>query len=62
MTRKDYQLIASGFLDAVLRCKDPARRWGIYDGAAAVAARLERDNVRFDRDKFLAACGFPKEE
>ena len=34
---------------------------GIDDAARALAARLASDNPRFDRARFLAACGVPAE-
>ena len=63
MTRKDYQLIASALA--------PVNAW--YDDysnvtrdhaievramiASSLATTLALDNPRFDRDKFLKACG-----
>ena len=51
MTRKDYQLIASAF--ALFNYLDQPTRYFI---AMALADRLEEDNPRFDRDRFLQAC------
>ena len=62
MTRKDYVLIAkaikssrvSNYLD------NPNRALylnGIDNAAHNMADALASDNPRFDRDKFLTACG-----
>lgn len=63
MTRKDYELIAralrSGFMT------QPPLPMGsevdIYDNyriiIGSMASALEQDNPRFNRDKFMAACG-----
>jgi len=56
MTRKDYIAIARGF-----RTARPAtmlqKRHGWFGAVVAVADELAQDNVRFDRQKFLDACG-----
>ena len=58
MTRKDYELIA-GVISMTAR-----EFRGVEDGTNAcrdiatfLASRLENDNPRFDRDRFLKACG-----
>jgi len=58
MTRKDYELIAETFRDmlAVAVLWDDEAK-GIGAIARVLATRLEEDNPRFDRDKFLNACG-----
>lgn len=64
MTRKDYELIAG----AVSRSRmaktldaDAKRRGAAEDAlrlvAIDLAATLAHDNPRFDRDRFLKACG-----
>lgn len=61
MTRKDYVLIA----EAVNLAKDqtrPAERDPIYWTAHFVANALRRDNPRFEKARFMAACGFPASE
>lgn len=62
MTKKDYLLIA-----AKIRCAAEAKlgpnvdvrsyMGGVRQTANAVADGLYADNVRFDRERFLAACG-----
>ena len=56
MTRKDYVLIA-----AALARGEPIDEGEARDGwrqaVNAVTAALQSDNTRFDRDKFLRACG-----
>ena len=54
MTRKDYQLIASVLANFIGDTGDVIDRDGV---AYALAAALQADNPRFDRDKFLVAAG-----
>lgn len=65
MTRKDYELIANairavhpwskpGF--TVKLCADPVKET-VDEIALAMADALANDNPRFDRAKFLSACG-----
>lgn len=64
MTHKDYQFIAAAFAasrsDVVTKEPDEAHA-DMLDGidlvAEHVADALARDNTRFDRQKFLDACG-----
>jgi hypothetical protein len=55
MTRKDYQLIAEVFanLGQIIDIKETVA----VDLARNLADALETDNPRFDRDRFLKACG-----
>lgn len=55
MTRKDYQLIADTLnnLPRDRIVSTPTRN----EVAGRFADRLERDNPRFDRARFLTACG-----
>ena len=57
MTRKDYELIAGVF---ALETKDEPQgralskmRWL----ATGIATKLQNENPRFDRERFLKACG-----
>lgn len=67
MTRKDYELIA-GALWRSNRAKSlignkvqrTAALQGIELVAIDLAATLANDNLRFDREKFLTACGIDK--
>jgi hypothetical protein len=60
MTRKDYEAIAEVIKDARdYWCPDGAN---LADPcslsiACGIAAVMQTDNPRFDRDKFLTACG-----
>lgn len=58
MTRKDYQLIAQAinapFVSDSLDMSDYAERERI---ANRLADSLKADNPRFDRARFLKACG-----
>ena len=51
MTRKDYRLIAQAIAD--VWCDAEAQK----DIAESIASALATDNDRFDRNKFLKACG-----
>lgn len=62
MTRKDYELIAAAIREQVLRLK-PELAAGlalaaVKGTAMTIALALARDNPRFDRARFLSACGF----
>ncbi len=59
MTRKDYEMIAATLKEQKHQAS------GSHDQAQAVkrvaecfAANLAMDNARFDKARFLAACGF----
>ncbi len=59
MTRKDYEIIARAF-----RIANGSITIAPYDAKTALelastilADDLEKDNSRFDREKFLTACG-----
>lgn len=54
MTKKDYVLIAAAIKAASNAPGYPQRNAFV---AFALADALQRDNPRFDRAKFLAACG-----
>lgn len=56
MTRKDYELIAA----AIRRASDaPGYAERNKFVSMELADALYRDNPRFDRSRFLAACGVP---
>jgi len=58
MTRKDYQLIAGVFNEALQTTQDdPKAVKAIRLTAMFLSSDLERDNPRFDRARFLTACG-----
>jgi hypothetical protein len=60
MTRKDYQMIAGAFAESLDRVDGGHQmsEWLAVSGAAlAVSDVLAADNPRFDRVKFLEACG-----
>ena len=62
MTRKDYILIA----EAIKRSHDgdvgnlprDGVRTGAFEAAHFIACALLRDNSRFDKARFMSACGF----
>lgn len=61
MTRKDYQLIAGAFRRARdyndSAAKSAGHQVGTADAAIMLASALQEDNPRFDRERFLKACG-----
>jgi hypothetical protein len=60
MTRKDYVLIAQTIADLVASQKDRgafAHAPSLEEVAQKLAYALEGDNARFDRARFLDACG-----
>ncbi len=56
MSRKDYELIAAQF--AALFRNHPDLRGFTRRIAESMADAFARDNSRFDRGRFLTACGF----
>jgi hypothetical protein len=63
MTRKDYELIAFAVLDArpagLAVDRDPVAMYqkGIAHTAHSLADALASQNTRFNRERFLKACG-----
>jgi hypothetical protein len=61
MTRKDYTLIASVFVEQLritnLLVLPSTERDRVMKVAIAMAERLGSTNPNFDRDGFLTACG-----
>ena len=62
MTKKDYVLIAKALqLRTVYDAEDMTYAEGWHAGVSscidALADVLQRDNPKFDRARFLAACG-----
>ena len=61
MTRKDYQRIANSIMAVRLRHENSddktSYNYALTAAALDLAASLQEDNPRFDRARFLAACG-----
>lgn len=58
MTRKDYQLISEVFARfGKIQQLDQSINWTGADLARNLADALQADNPRFDRARFLTACG-----
>jgi hypothetical protein len=58
MTKKDYELIASAIAESICDMQDhPARIAGAHQVARNLARILKGNNPRFDRKRFMAACG-----
>jgi len=56
MTRKDYILIAAAIQSAMIQGYSGAE-WARQCVAHNIALALANDNPRFDRERFLKACG-----
>ncbi len=52
MTRKDFEMLAGSVEKLAKTNRDAA-----YDMACDLANACEKDNPRFDRDRFFDACG-----
>jgi len=58
MTRKDYELIAAAIREEVNLWRDGSESQHMVGKTAkAISTALAKDNPRFDRDRFLRACG-----
>lgn len=58
MTRKDYELIAAAVRESVTaRGAPPDAYVAVAYLAHVLAASLRADNPRFDKARFLKACG-----
>jgi hypothetical protein len=60
MTRKDYVLIAEVIktqIELSLKFEEEESRAGAQNIAYDLASKLSQDNPRFDRGRFLQACG-----
>ena len=58
MTRKDYQLISEVFAKfGKIQQLDQSIDWTGEDLARNLTDALQADNPRFDRARFLTACG-----
>lgn len=56
MTKKDYELIAE-VLAQVASQQDMDKQYIVDEVAYYMATKLQEQNPRFDRNKFLTACG-----
>lgn len=61
MTRKDYKIIADAILRAYLwEAKKGAEQEGVKRVAQELSMSLYQNNHRFNRLKFMQACGLPE--
>lgn len=59
MTRKDFKAIAVAIKDSASHSDGtPGSNYTLRIAASQIADVFEADNPRFDRSKFLTACGF----
>lgn len=63
MSRKDYEAAAAVIANGVKHAQDntpvqrKAKLYALREVAGGLASMFARDNGRFDRDKFMTACG-----
>ncbi len=57
MSRKDYEAIAADIARSMDRTLSPHAEAVLRMLARDLAGTFEADNPRFDRDRFLVACG-----
>lgn len=64
MTRKDYVVLAGVIQDTYAQFNTPGQPdynsvagWGVATVALNICDVLAADNPRFDRERFLTACG-----
>lgn len=61
MTRKDYVMIAEAINEAregSATMPHGDRSYGAFAAAEAIAYALRRNNPRFEKARFMEACGF----
>ena len=58
MTKKHFEAIAATLKHRTEWADNDEQKQGVIDSALALATTFEEFNERFDRDKFLTACGF----
>lgn len=57
MTKKDFELIAAAVVRTRAMYPGEAHRYALNDVSMTLADALATTNPRFDRAKFLQACG-----
>lgn len=62
MTRKDYVAIAEAIKSETDEWSSRDQANAVYFVAKRLARVFQRDNTRFETDRFMAACGFPATE
>lgn len=58
MTRKHYEMIAATLNGLRRSAESPEQHAEVKRTVLALAATFKRDNSRFDRARFIAACGY----
>ena|SRR3990167_10242325 len=61
MTKKDYELIAGVINIRIDNSASSDEYTGVADTALYLADEFEKDNPRFNRNKFLQACGVERQ-
>ena len=64
MTRKDYVLISGALKDArnsLGRFASPQEINLFHQACFSIASALKEENERFDRERFMTACGLDKD-
>lgn len=57
MTRKHFEMIAAALKTAYGKAESDAERRGVYASALELSWELYGTNPRFNRDRFMTACG-----
>jgi hypothetical protein len=57
MTKRDFEAIAAVVLDLWASADSVSERYMVEDTAHALADVCAESNEKFDRDRFLQACG-----
>lgn len=60
MTKKDYELMASEIRIRVILAENNYQLMGLVWLARSLTTRLEERDTRFNREKFMDACGIEK--
>lgn len=57
MTRKDFIMLAEAVNEALTRFDRPNHNKAVREVAKNIATKCKTSNPRFDRQRFLRACG-----
>lgn len=56
MTKKDFEAVARAIASEAAHC-DHGQKFAVRMVASAIAAEFAQANPRFDRERFMTACG-----
>ena len=58
MTKKHFEAVAAKIMAQKVEAKSDAERIGLQNLACRLADTFEQANPRFNRERFINACGF----